>query len=108
MHWTIAYAGRALRLRHAKGVTYLATLLRGPGDALGRELARAVGLHGRIRKAGSTTERARINVSRAIGAVVRKITVVHPALGEHLAATIRTGTYCSYVPDPHLRVDWEL
>jgi hypothetical protein len=40
-------------------------------EALGRELARAVGLRGRIRKAGSMTERARINVARAIGTVNR-------------------------------------
>jgi hypothetical protein len=24
----------------------------------------------------------------------------HPRLGEHLSRTIRTGTYCAYLPDP--------
>ena len=26
----------------------------------------------------------------------------------HLEATIRTGTYCSYTPDPRLPLDWRL
>jgi hypothetical protein len=31
----------------------------------------------------------------------------HPRLGEHLNRTIRTGTYCAYVPDPHGPAGWE-
>jgi len=31
-----------------------------------------------------------------------------PALGAHLDATIRTGTFCSYVPDPRAPIRWEL
>jgi hypothetical protein len=32
----------------------------------------------------------------------------HPALGEHLGHTIRTGTYCAYWPDPRVPVAWKL
>jgi hypothetical protein len=32
----------------------------------------------------------------------------NPALGAHLTATIRTGRYCSYIPDPHAPITWEL
>lgn len=30
----------------------------------------------------------------------------HPKLGEHLDRTIRTGTYCAYVPDPRAPAGW--
>lgn len=72
------------------------------------ELARAVGLGGRDRRAASHTERARLNVTRAIRAAVANLDRVNPALGRHLAATIRTGRYCSYTPDPRAPTAWEL
>jgi len=30
----------------------------------------------------------------------------HPPLGEHLRRTIRTGTYCAYLPDPRAPARW--
>ena len=48
-----------------------------------------------------------MNVSRAIAAVVKKIGEDHPALGEHLAARVHTGTFCSYTPDPVVAVEWK-
>lgn len=30
----------------------------------------------------------------------------HPALGEHRERTVRTGTCCSYLPDPGVRAGW--
>jgi hypothetical protein len=30
----------------------------------------------------------------------------HPELGEYLDRTIRTGTYCAYLPDPRAPVAW--
>ena len=77
-------------------------------EFLGEELARAVGLGGRDRNAGSATERARVNVTRTIAAVLKKISASSPALGEHLTATIRTGYFCSYTPDPRRPVSWSL
>jgi tetratricopeptide (TPR) repeat protein len=75
-------------------------------DFITQELARAISLGGRHRKVGSAAERARINVSRAVASAVKRITDEHPTLGEHLAATVHTGTFCSYTPDPLLTVDW--
>jgi hypothetical protein len=71
------------------------------------ELARAVGLGGRDRRAASHAERARLNATRAIRAAMANLARANPALGRHLAATIRTGRYCSYTPDPRLPIAWE-
>jgi hypothetical protein len=75
-------------------------------DFLTDELASAVGLGGRSRAAASAAERARVNVSRTIGAVVKKIAAGSPALGQHLTAAVRTGYFCSYAPDPRVPVAW--
>jgi hypothetical protein len=71
------------------------------------ELARAIGLAGRDRRAASHSERARLNVTRAIHAAMVNLARVHPALGQHLSATMRTGNYCSYTPDPRVEVSWD-
>jgi hypothetical protein len=76
-------------------------------DFLVAELARAVGLGGRDRRAASHAERARLNVTRAIRAAMAGLARANPALGAHLSATIRTGRYCSYTPDPRAPITWE-
>jgi tetratricopeptide (TPR) repeat protein len=76
-------------------------------DFLVSELARAVGLGGRDRRAASHAERARLNVTRAIKAALDHIDRNHPTLGRHLRSTIRTGRYCSYTPDPRAPIAWE-
>ena len=76
-------------------------------DFLLRELSRAVGLGGRNRRAASASERARAAVTRAIRQAITRIGDHHPQLGEHLIRTIRTGTYCAYMPDPRTRAGWE-
>jgi hypothetical protein len=68
-------------------------------EFLVQELSRAVGLGGRARRAGSSSERARAAVTRALRQSMVRIGEHHPELGEHLDRTIRTGTYCSYLPD---------
>jgi hypothetical protein len=75
-------------------------------DFLVGELARAVGLGGRDRRAGSHAERARLNATRAIRAAMANLARANPPLGRHLAATIRTGRYCSYTPDPRAPIAW--
>jgi hypothetical protein len=190
--WTITYEARTLRLKHSRGLAFLAALLRDPGseiaaaelaaqpkrngkaesstrahplrssrgnetvrsglgdagellDAQARasykrrlaelreevdeaerfndsarserlreeiefvtaELSRAVGFGGLARRAGSHAERARVNVTRAISLALARILESHPALGEHLERTIRTGTFCSYAPDPRAPIAWE-
>jgi hypothetical protein len=77
-------------------------------DALTEQLASAVGLGGRDRVAGSAAERARISVTRAIRTVLARIAEQSPSLGAHLEATIRTGTYCSYTPDPRAPIRWDV
>jgi hypothetical protein len=64
-------------------------------DFLVGELARVVGLGGRDRRAASHAERARLNATRAIRAAMANLARADPALGQHLAATVRTGRYCS-------------
>jgi tetratricopeptide (TPR) repeat protein len=164
--WTLSCGTEVTRLKDTKGVAYLFTLLRRPGEefhaldiargseepratgdagaaidpeagrayrrrlaelgrelelgggadaerlaaereALERELARATGLAGRVRRSGSEAERARLNVTRAIAAVVKKIAAEFPRVGRHLEATVRTGTFCSYEPGPSPPIEWE-
>ena len=75
-------------------------------DFLLRELSRAVGLSGRDRRAASASERARAGVTRAVRQAITRIAEHHPQLGEHLNRTIRTGTYCAYMPDPRAPAGW--
>ena len=72
-----------------------------------RELSRAIGLGGRDRRAASASERARVSVTRALRHGIARLGEHHPELGEHLDQTIRTGTYCAYVPDPRARAAWK-
>ena len=76
-------------------------------DFLTSELARAVGLGGRDRRAASHAERARLNVTRAIRAAMENLARANPSLGLHLSTTIHTGRYCSYTPDPRAETTWE-
>ena len=71
------------------------------------ELSGAMGLTGRSRRTVSASERARQAVTKSIRAAMSRIDDVCPALGAHLDATVRTGTYCSYRPDPRLAVSWQ-
>ena len=77
-----------------------ATRARAEREFLVAELARAVGLGGRDRRAAAHAERARLNVTRAIRAAMANLARANPALGRHLAVTIRTGRYCAYTPTP--------
>lgn len=81
--------------------------LAGGGDLGRAELARALGLGGRVRRAGSDVERARQNVNRAITSVLRKLEGECPRIGRHLKNCVRTGVFCVYTPDPGYRVQWE-
>jgi tetratricopeptide (TPR) repeat protein len=69
-------------------------------EALARELGRAVGLGGRVRKAGAAGERARSAVQRRIRHAVERIGAQSPALSTFLERSVRTGNYCSFVPVP--------
>jgi hypothetical protein len=75
-------------------------------EFLGRELAGAVGLGGRDRKTGSNAERARVNVTRALRTLLKRVAEHDQTLGRELEATIRTGTFCAFEPDPRHPITW--
>ena len=77
-------------------------------DALLDELARATGLGGRARTTGSSQERARVAVQKAISAATGRIAAIDGPLGRHLRARIHTGLSCSYEPDPADDLEWVL
>ena len=76
-------------------------------EFIAAELAAAVGMGGRDRKAASTTERARLNVTRSIRSAIDRIGEHSSTLGDHLSATVKTGTFCAYVPDPRSPISWD-
>ena len=67
-------------------------------EAIAEQLAGAVGLGGRDRRAASDVERARINVQRRLKDAIDRIAAQDPALGRYLAAAVKTGTFCSFTP----------
>ncbi len=72
------------------------------------ELASAYGIGGRARPTGATSERARAAVTRAVRYAMARVAEHHPELAGHLERTIRTGTYCTYAPDPRIPVMWDV
>jgi hypothetical protein len=77
-------------------------------EVLTQHLAAAMGLRGRDRPAGSAAERARSTVRQRSSSGLQRIAVLHPSLADHLAARVRTGTFCAYQPDPERPVVWDL
>lgn len=57
---------------------------------------------------GSTAgERARSSITKRLKAALAKIRAANPELARHLMATVRTGYFCRYVPDPRHPIDWQ-
>lgn len=77
-------------------------------DSLTEQLASAVGLGGRNRRAASDAERARSSVSKAIKSAISRIETHDPALGDHLAHSVKTGIFCTYDPDPTALLIWKI
>jgi len=71
-------------------------------ERLAAEVGRADGA------TSAASERARINVTRAIRAAVHRIAEQEPDLGHLLRGTVRTGASCRYEPDPGLPLTWEV
>src|SRR5262249_14178994 len=111
-HAKAAYRRRLAELREAladakqRGHIERAERVEQEIGALTKELARAVGLGGRNRRAGSASERARQSVSKAIKGVVDRLAPHDPALGHTLPRCLKTGTFCSYQPYPHSPLAW--
>jgi hypothetical protein len=77
-------------------------------EALLRQLRLASGLGGRHRVTGSSEERARIAVRKAIVAAIARIAEIDPWLGRHLRDHVRTGAECRYESTPDQPVRWVL
>jgi len=75
-----------------------ATELEDEIEKISKELRQAVGLMGRDRMAASASERARLNVTRAIKAALDRIAEHDSEAGRLLSRAIRTGTFCCYLP----------
>lgn len=73
-------------------------------DILVEQLGAAVGLGKRGRRSGGSNERARTAVTRRIRTAIGHLNELHPPLGRHLKASVRTGSYCAYRPETDL--DW--
>jgi hypothetical protein len=67
-------------------------------DALVDALSAAYGLGGRPRRVSDAAERARKSATARIRDTLSRIHARHPSLGEHLSASITTGTRCCYQP----------
>lgn len=77
-------------------------------DALLSEIRGATAAGGRLRTTGSTEERARVAVRKAIAGALARVQDVDGELGRLLIDTVRTGALCRFEPDPHRSVAWVL
>jgi hypothetical protein len=69
-------------------------------EAILEQVAAATGLGGRQRRTGASAERARIAVRKAIASAIARIDDRDAATAKLLRDTIRTGSACTYEPDP--------
>jgi hypothetical protein len=109
-----AYKGRLEELRHeleeARRFHNAAGAAKAQAeiDCLTEAFAAALGRGGRGRQTSPAAARARSTVTKSIKAAIKKIQAHHPALGYHLALSIKTGRLCRYVPDPIQPLVWTL
>ena len=97
-YYNISVEQVLFRLTDTKGLQYLRRLLAAPGQQF-HVLDLAAGTN-------SPAQRARSNVRKALRACLKRIEQLHPALGTHLAMSVRTGYFCSYQPNPRVPVKW--
>jgi tetratricopeptide (TPR) repeat protein len=90
----------------AMGADDRAVTLEGELEQLVGRLAGAFGLGGRSRRAASASERARLNVTRALRAAASRLAEAVPEAGTTLDTRLRTGLYCAYEPDDADEVRW--
>ncbi|HUJ60649.1 MAG TPA: AAA family ATPase, partial [Kofleriaceae bacterium] len=88
----------ALADAEQRGDARRAAMLERERGALIGELARATGLAGKARIAGSTSERARVNVQKRLKDAIGRVAEIDRELGAYLERAVRTGTYCSFRP----------
>jgi hypothetical protein len=94
----LAELSAAMAAAEAAGDAARSEQARAEHGFLARELAAAAGLGGRPRRLGDEAEKIRKTVTARMRHTIGRITRVHPELGSHLEASIRTGTRCGYHP----------
>jgi tetratricopeptide (TPR) repeat protein len=104
----LAEIDAALDRADASGDAGLGTELTSEREALLAQVAAATGLGGRTRTTGSSAERARVTVRKAIAAALDAIHGADPVVARHLTTHVRTGVRCCYEPDPDASIDWRL
>jgi len=103
-YWTVAYEGRLVRLRDAKGLRYLDQLLRHPGRELDvADLGTRICDARRGLADPGDSERARKAVTNRIRQTIARIGELHPELGRHLLNSVHTGVRCAYTPERLVR-----
>ena len=111
-YWTLVYGGMLCRLRDARGLYYLAHLLRHQGQKLAAADLLKIGASRKARQPGTDptkpdAERARVLVTKQIRGIVNKIRRHHPSLAHHLNTCIKTSAQCIYLPGPAQPVHWD-
>jgi hypothetical protein len=74
-------------------------------EAVAEELARSVGLGGRVRGFPDSPERARTAVRKALIRALDVIAEADPVLGDELRAGVSTGLVCRFTPAREWRVE---
>lgn len=81
---------------------------RGEIEALADHLASAVGLGGRDRLQGRSSERARAAVTKALRAAIGRIGRADAELADVLNRSVKTGVFCAYEPIGALSIGWDV
>jgi hypothetical protein len=90
--------------RQRSSLTAAAERVRLDLEFLNGEPSAAGEIGGRNRKASAHVERARWIVRKNIRDGLEKIRSEYAALGRYFAASIKTGYYCAYLPDPDCKI----
>ena len=102
--WRVGAEPAVTLVRHSKGMSQLATLLAAPGVRFS-----AIDLVGCDGGSGaSDSERARVNVTRALRSAIRRIAEHDPWLGRELGAAVHTGSSLRYEPRPLDATRWRV
>ena len=75
-------------------------------DFLTAQLATAYGIGRRPRKGADTNEKVRKAVTKCLRTSLARIQKAHLPLWRHLHTALKTGTFCSYMPEPS--ITWEV
>ncbi|HKT03082.1 MAG TPA: hypothetical protein VJT31_26430, partial [Rugosimonospora sp.] len=87
-----------IEVYESRAEDHRADAARAERDWLLVELASATGLRGRAREFGTSEERARVSVGKAIRRAIAYIEAADPVIGAELRDCVHTGMRCCYWP----------